>query len=73
MPLIQLQVKLEKTAEITYLDGNKQQARYRLTYLKILNKEERYYCCFEGQRTGGKVNVTFLAVINKKVRSAVCI
>ena len=29
MPLVQLQIKLVKTAEITYLKGNKQQTRYQ--------------------------------------------
>ena len=32
---MELQVKLQKTAEITYLEANKQQARYRLTYLEV--------------------------------------
>ena len=27
---MQLEVKLQKTAEITYLEGNKQRGRYRL-------------------------------------------
>ena len=29
---MELQLKLEKTAEITYLGANKQQIRYRLKY-----------------------------------------
>ena len=29
MPLIQLEDKLQRTAELTYLQENKQQARYR--------------------------------------------
>ena len=29
---MELQVKLQKTAEITYSEVNKQQTRYRLTY-----------------------------------------
>ena len=32
---MQLQVKLQKTAEITYLKGNKQQGMYRLTYSEV--------------------------------------
>ena len=33
--MMQLQIKLQKTAEIKYLEGNKQQTRYCLTYLEI--------------------------------------
>ena len=29
---MQLQVKLQKTAEITYLEASKQQTKYHLTY-----------------------------------------
>ena len=32
---MQLQIKLEKSAEITYLEVNNQQAKYGLTYLEI--------------------------------------
>ena len=32
---MQLEVKLQKTAEITYLEAYKQQTRYRLTYLEV--------------------------------------
>ena len=32
---MQLQIKLQKPAEITYLEVNKQQTKYRLTYLEI--------------------------------------
>ena len=34
---MELQVKLRKTAQITYLEKNKQQARYRLTHLEVSN------------------------------------
>ena len=37
MALMQLQAKLKKTAEIAYLEANKQQTRYRLTYLEVWN------------------------------------
>ena len=37
---MQLQGKLEKTAEITYLDANKKQTRYHLTYFEILKKKK---------------------------------
>ena len=33
--LMQLQVKRQQTAEITYLQANKQERRYRLTYSEI--------------------------------------
>ena len=32
---MQLQVKLQKTAEITYLEENKQETRCDLTYLEV--------------------------------------
>ena len=33
---MQLQVKLQKAAEITHLEANKQETRYCLTYLYLL-------------------------------------
>ena len=33
--MIQLQVKLQKTVELTYLKANKQQTKYYLTYLQV--------------------------------------
>ena len=30
-----LQVKLQKTAQVSYLKANKQQTRYRLAYLEV--------------------------------------
>ena len=70
MPLMQLQIKPQKTAEITYLEENKQETRCDLTYLEVSKWEKRYYWCFEDQRTGWNLNVTFLVVINKKIRCA---
>ena len=32
---MQLQVKLQKAAELTYLEAKKQQTRYRLTYFEF--------------------------------------
>ena len=32
---MQLQIELEKAEEIMYLEENKQQTRYRLTYLDV--------------------------------------
>ena len=32
---MQLQIKLQQTAEITYLEANKTEARDRLTYLEV--------------------------------------
>ena len=32
---MKLQVKLQKAVEIMYLDANKQQTIYRLTYLEV--------------------------------------
>ena len=39
---MQLQIKPQKTAEITYLEANKQQTRYRLTYLDVSKEDQRY-------------------------------
>ena len=39
--MIKLQVKLQKTAEVTYLEANKQQGRYHLTYLELPKSEKR--------------------------------
>ena len=32
---MQLQLKVEKTAEITYFQANKQETRYRLAHLEL--------------------------------------
>ena len=32
---MQLEVKLKKTAGMTYSEGNNQQTRYRITYLEV--------------------------------------
>ena len=37
---MQLQFKLQKTADITYLEGNKEQGRRCVTYWKILVKKK---------------------------------
>ena len=37
---MQLQVKQQKTAKTTYLEGRKQQVRYCLTYLEVLKEEK---------------------------------
>ena len=39
---MQLKDDLQQTAELRYLEGNKQQTRYGLTYLDVSNEEERY-------------------------------
>ena len=39
---MELQVKLEKREEITYLEENKQQTRYRLTYLDVSKSKKKY-------------------------------
>ena len=63
--------KLEchKTVEKPYLEANKQQRRYRLTYLDVLKLEEEYGWCFEGQSTAWKLIEAFLGVINKQVKA----
>ena len=38
----QLQVKLEKTAKITYWQAKKQITRYRVTHLEVSEEEEKY-------------------------------
>ena len=40
MLLMELQVKLQKTAEITYLEANKHQTRYRLTNSTVLKEKK---------------------------------
>ena len=37
---MQLQVKLQKTAEITYLETNKQQTKYPLNYYRFQSKKK---------------------------------
>ena len=39
---MQLQVKMTKRTEIRYLEKNKEQRRYRLTYLDVSKLEEGY-------------------------------
>ena len=34
---MQLETKTQKTSEIKYLDSNKQQRMYRITYLEVWN------------------------------------
>ena len=52
--LMQLQVKLQKAAEITYLE-----ARYCVTYLQVLELRKKVGWCFQGQNTAPNENVTF--------------
>ena len=47
---MQLQVKLQKKAETTYLEANKAEWTYRLTYLDVLKREERYNWGFESPK-----------------------
>ena len=65
-------LKCHKTVEKTYLEQNKQQRRYRLTYLDVSKLEQRYGSCFERQTTAWKLIETFLGVINKQVRRVSC-
>ena len=66
-------LKCHKTTQITYLQENKQQTRYRITYLQVLRLEQGYGWCFERQTTAWKLIETFLGVINKQVRCTSCI
>ena len=52
-------------AQITYLEGKKQQTSYHLRHLELLKSEKTYEFCFEYQKRASKVNVTVLAVIKK--------
>ena len=70
MPLLQLQVKLQKTEQIAYLEERKEQTRYRLTYLDVSKSKKSYDWYLEGQMTAWKESVTFLAV-KKKNKSGV--
>ena len=60
-------LKCKKRAEITYLQGKKQQRRHRLTYLQVSMLEQRYGSWFEGQSTTPKVYGAFSAVKNKQL------
>ena len=48
---MQLERQLQKTAELTYLDGKKQQTRYRLIYLDVSKNQKGSIWWFEAQRT----------------------
>ena len=43
---MQLQVKLQKTEEITYLELKIQQTKYRLTYLEVWGKKQNVQSMF---------------------------
>ena len=61
-----MRLKCLKRAEITYLQADKQQTRYRLTYLEVSKLQQSYGGCFEDHTTTPKVNGTFSAVKNKQ-------
>ena len=46
VPLKQLQVKLQKTKEVTYLEDNKPETSFRLTYLKAERKKRELRLMF---------------------------
>ena len=46
---MQLQVKLQKTTEITSLQADKEETKYHLTCLDFWTYEKRYNSCFEDQ------------------------
>ena len=71
--MAQLRVKKQKTAELKYLEANKQQTQYRLTYLESSRLQKRHDWRFQGQRNAWKVNVRFLRIINKEITRAWCI
>ena len=47
---MQLQLKLQKTAHITYLEGNKEQGRRCVTYCKFGIKKKRAIDVFKGKK-----------------------
>ena len=49
-----------------YLEANKQQTKYRLTYFEVSKMENWYGCCFEVQIIASKINGTFLVLTNKQ-------
>ena len=59
-------LKCLKKEEISYFQANKQQTRYRLTYLELSKLEQRYGRCFEGQSTTPKFNGTLSAIKKKQ-------
>ena len=46
VPPMQLQVKLQKTEEITDLESNIQETKYRLTYLEVWKNKEKVQSMF---------------------------
>ena len=48
---MQLEIKLQKTAEIHYLEVKKYQGTYFLTYLEVPKYQKRYNLGFEDERT----------------------
>ena len=54
-----MDVKLQKTAEITYLEASKKEARYCVTYLQVLEVRKKVGSGFKGQNTAPKETVTF--------------
>ena len=65
--------KKKKKAEITYLEGRKQQTRYRLTFSDNSRSEKRYYWSFENERRAWNVNVTFFAIVKNDIGFSWCI
>ena len=49
-----------------YLEANKQQTNYRLTYFEVSKMEKRYGGCFEVQIIASKINGTFSVITNKQ-------
>ena len=70
---MQLQVKLQKRAELMYLEAKKQETRYRLRYSDVSTQEKRYDGCSESQTTVSRLNVAFFEVTNKEIRCVWCI
>ena len=64
---------VQKTAQLTYLEANKQQTKYRVTYPEPWKLQKRSDWCFQGQRNAWKVNGRFLGIINKEIKGTSCI
>ena len=59
-------LKCDKRAEITYLEGNKQQTRRHLRYLEVSKVKKTCAWFFQSQTTKPKLNGTFSAVKKKQ-------
>ena len=71
VPLKQSQVKLQKTKEVTYLEDNKPETSFRLTYLKAERKKRELRLTFWRRKASMKGKC--YALIGYKQRNTMCL